>query len=82
MKPPAKVRLADLREGEQAVILELDSSGWELDRLRLLDLGLTPGVEIAAELTGTFGDPRAYRVRGALIALRREQTRKIWVRRL
>jgi len=37
---------------------------------------------VSPELTNSFGDPRAYRVRGTLIALRREQARFIWVRPL
>ena len=42
-------------------------------RRRLLDLGVVPGTEIVPELAGASGDPVAYRIRGALIALRREQ---------
>ena len=34
---------------------------------------MTPGTTIYPELTNLFGDPRAYRVRGTLIALRRDQ---------
>jgi Fe2+ transport system protein FeoA len=42
-------------------------------RRRLLDLGFVPGTLIEAEISSAMGDPIAYRVRGALIALRREQ---------
>lgn len=38
---------------------------------RLAELGLLPGTRIACELVSPAGDPAAYRVRGALIALRR-----------
>ena len=38
---------------------------------RLTELGLLPGTRIACELISPAGDPAAYRVRGALIALRR-----------
>jgi Fe2+ transport system protein FeoA len=39
-----------------------------------------PGTWIAAELVSPSGDPTAYRVRGALIALRREQAALIQVK--
>jgi Fe2+ transport system protein FeoA len=39
----------------------------------LLDLGFVPGTEVSVELKSPNGDPTAYRVRGAVIALRREQ---------
>ncbi|MGE0593231.1 MAG: iron dependent repressor, metal binding and dimerization domain protein [Vicinamibacterales bacterium] len=42
-------------------------------RRRLLDLGVVRGAEIVPELASATGDPVAYRIRGALVALRREQ---------
>lgn len=48
-------------------------------RRRLLDLGVVPGTTITSELVSTSGDPVAYRIRGALIALRWEQARWIEV---
>jgi Fe2+ transport system protein FeoA len=50
-------------------------------RRRLLDLGLVPGTLVEAELSGAGGDPVAYRIRGALIALRKDQSRWIQVDR-
>lgn len=47
------------------------------ERRRLLDLGLLPGTEIKAEMKSPGGDPTAYLVRGALIALRADQARHI-----
>ncbi|NTU65007.1 MAG: ferrous iron transport protein A, partial [Chloroflexi bacterium] len=44
------------------------------ERRRLLDLGIVPGTVVRAEIASPSGDPIAYRVRGALIALRREQS--------
>jgi Fe2+ transport system protein FeoA len=38
-----------------------------------MDLGILPGTRIEAEMTSPSGDPTAYRIRDALIALRREQ---------
>ena len=46
-----------------------------------MDLGILPGTTIEAELRSPSGDPTAYRVRGALIALRREQSELIYIDR-
>ena len=35
-----------------------------------MDLGILPGTVIRAEMRSPGGDPTAYRIRGALIALR------------
>lgn len=67
MKP--KTSLAALREGEDARVTELQAQNGM--RRRLLDLGLTPGTRVECELISPSGDPAAYRIRGALIALRR-----------
>ena len=73
-------RLTTLRQGQQARVEELDGSLQGFTRRRLLDLGVTPGTAIAAEMNSLFGDPKAYRVRGTLIALRRDQADKVLIR--
>lgn len=65
--------LASLKPGRSATILGLDDALQGLTRRRLLDLGLTPGTGIVAEMASAFQDPVAYRVRESLVALRREQ---------
>jgi Fe2+ transport system protein FeoA len=47
----------------------------------MLDLGIVPGTVIRAELSSASGDPVAYRIRGAVIALRRVQAQAILIRR-
>jgi DtxR family Mn-dependent transcriptional regulator len=69
------VRLSALEPGGQARVVALRSHG--LTRRRLLDLGVTPGAIVERVFTSPFGEPTAYRIRGALIALRREQTAEI-----
>ncbi len=78
--PADAERLSALQPGEKATVLALESQG--LTRRRFLDLGLTPGVTIECALPGMFGEPKAYRVRGTLVALRREQADQIWVQKL
>lgn len=73
--------LADAEQGEILRVLGIHQGLQGPQRRRLLDLGLVPGTLVEAELSGAGGDPVAYRVRGALIALRRDQSRWIQVDR-
>ncbi|MFM9079307.1 MAG: ferrous iron transport protein A [Opitutaceae bacterium] len=43
----------------------------------MLDLGFVPGSVVEARFASPAGDPTAYEVRGALVALRREQARHV-----
>jgi DtxR family Mn-dependent transcriptional regulator len=69
----ARETLVDARPGEVVRVVGLSSSCQGTQRRRLLDLGVVKGTEIVPELVAAGGDPIAYRIRGALIALRREQ---------
>ena len=74
-------RLSALNPGERATVVGLSSACRGAERRRFLDLGLIPGTEVEAELRSAGGDPTAYRIRGAVIALRREQAEKVQVAR-
>jgi len=74
------ITLADLTHNQNGEIVQLDDAVQGFTRRRFLDLGLTPGTMIYPELGNFFGDPRAYRVRGTLIALRKDQAAQIWVK--
>jgi DtxR family Mn-dependent transcriptional regulator len=74
------IPLAELTYNQRAEIVILDDAVQGFTRRRFLDLGLTPGTVIFPELKNFFGDPRAYRVRGTLIALRKDQAAQIWVK--
>lgn len=76
---PGAVRLADLSTGQSASILGLDDACQGYSRRRLMDLGFTSGATITPALSTFAGDPRAYEVRGTLIALRREQASQVLV---
>ena len=69
--------LANLVTGEQACVHKLVSSG--AMRRRLQDLGLVEGTQVECALKSPSGDPAAYWVRGAMIALRREDARNILI---
>lgn len=70
--------LAGVPVGRPAEVTGLAAACRGAQRRRLLDLGFVPGTRIVPELVSPGGDPTAYRVRGTLIALRREQAE--WVR--
>ena len=74
-------KLNILSPGEQAEVLALAPSLRGAERRRMMDLGVLPGTLISAEYISAGGDPVAYRIRGALIALRSEQAGQIIVRR-
>ncbi len=76
---PTARRLTTLKRGETALVGSLDQGLQGFTRRRLLDLGLTPGARITAELPSMLGDPVAYRVRGTLIALRRDQAEHVLI---
>ncbi len=78
--PSDAMPLSQLPDGQEAEVVALDPAVQGFTRRRLLDLGLTPGVRVRPELRPMFGDPRAYRVRGTLIALRNDQAEHIWVK--
>jgi len=63
--------------GQKARVKELTSGG--AVRRRMLDLGLIRDTVVEALLKSPAGDPVAYDIRGAVIALRSEEAQKILV---
>lgn len=71
-------RLLDsLNIGEKCIVKDLTSSGKE--RRRMLDLGLIKGTKVEAVLKNPTGDLTAYYIRGALIALRSDDSSRVVV---
>jgi DtxR family Mn-dependent transcriptional regulator len=77
---PGAIPLSVLKNGREAEVLGIDESCQGFTRRRFLDLGLTPGALVRPELSNAFGDPRAYRIRGTLIALRKDQAAMVLVK--
>ncbi len=63
--------------GQKARVKKLTSDG--TSRRRMLDLGLIIDTVVEAVLKSPAGDPVAYDIRGAVIALRSEEASKIMV---
>ena len=66
--------------GKKAKVKILTSDG--TIRRRMLDLGLISDTEVEALQKSPSGDPIAYHIRGAVIALRSEEASKILVEAL
>jgi len=70
--------LNDIRPGERAVVSALRSVGSM--RRRLLDIGLVENTCVECVGRSPCGDPSAYLIRGAVIAIRAEDSSGIMVR--
>lgn len=69
--------LYDLKEGQGCTVIDiLESSNM---RRRLRDLGVINGTYVKCLQKSPFGDPVAYLIRGAAIALRTEDSQCILV---
>ncbi|NLN82691.1 MAG: ferrous iron transport protein A [Clostridiales bacterium] len=69
--------LSDLKKGQIARVKKLLTTGSM--RRRLQDIGLIEGTEVECIQKSPAGDPVAYLIRGAVIALRSEDSSKILV---
>ena len=70
--------LNELNPGETAVVKELKTRG--SIRRRLLDIGLVKDTKIECIGKSPAGDPAAFLIRGAVIAIRSEDMKDIVVR--
>lgn len=68
-----------LRRGERAYVRLLEA-GEEIRR-RLQDIGLIEGARVECVMISPLGDPAAYLIRGAVIAIRREDAARVYVER-
>ncbi len=73
------VALSALRPGERGVVREMRGAGPL--RRRLQDLGLIEGAEVLCLGRSPGGDPAAYRVCGAVLALRDRDSGQILLHR-
>tara|TARA_Y100001960_G_scaffold330038_1_gene422980 strand:+ start:6076 stop:6537 length:462 start_codon:yes stop_codon:yes gene_type:complete len=65
--------LLHVNPGASAKVVGISQACQGSQRRRLLDLGVVPGTTVDVVFESAAGDPAAYNIRGALIALRREQ---------
>lgn len=67
--------LNDMTIGEKGSVVNLKTKGSM--RRRLQDIGLVIGSKVKCVLVSPGGDPIAYRIKGAVIALRSEDAKNI-----
>lgn len=69
--------LKDLKQGQKANVKSILSTG--SIRRRLQDIGLIEGTEVECLQKSPAGDPVAYLIRGAVIALRSEDSSNVLI---
>jgi len=67
--------LKDLKPGQKACVDSIVIEG--MMRRKLMDMGVTPGVEIEVNKTAPFGDPIEVRLRGYALSLRKKDAQNI-----
>lgn len=70
--------LFDLKKGQKCLIDKILTSG-SMHR-RFLDIGLTPDTLVECVNVSPQGDPKAFFIRGAVIAIRREDCKNILIK--
>ena len=80
--PNGSQRLSSLEIGETAKVVALSQRCRGAERRRFMDLGILPGTKIRPEMRSPSGDPTAYIIRDALIALRADQANLIQVEKI
>lgn len=71
-------RLCDLPDNGTGTVEHIATGG--SIRTRLMELGLIENTEVQCIGTSPLGDPRAYMIRGAVIALRSEEAKNIYMK--
>ena len=72
--------LFDLEKGQKCIVNKVSTKS-ELYR-RLLDIGVIPDTLIECVATSPQGDPKAFLIRGAVIALRKTDCQGISIKEL
>lgn len=72
------MNLFELQSGKKCLIDKITITGSM--RRRLLDLGLAPNTKVECVGKSPLGDPKAFLIRGAVIALREETCQKIFIK--
>lgn len=70
--------LKDVKVGETAVVVKLHGEGPV--KRRIMDMGITKGVEIFVRKVAPLGDPMELNVRGYELSVRRADAEQIEVR--
>ena len=69
--------LRDVKVGETAIVVKLHGEG--ATKRRIMDMGLTKGVEVSVRKVAPLGDPVELTVRGYELSLRKEDAEMVEV---
>ena len=73
------ISLKEIEVGQTLLVERIDNE--DAMRRRLEDLGLTVGTRVRCLMASPLGDPRAYAICGAVIALRQRDAAGVFGRR-
>ncbi len=79
MKLDKNISLDKLEIGKDAIISSIECNDRAL-RQHILDMGLTPGVEVTLIKTAPLGNPMEFRLRGYTLTIRKEDAAKIRIK--
>ena len=71
------IKLKDLELGQKAIVRKVEVH--DSIKRRMFDIGLIPGSKVECIMKSPLGDPIAYMIKGATIAIRNEDSSKIFV---
>lgn len=71
--------LKELKPGESGTVIGLGEKG--PTRRRLMDMGLTPGVEVKIIKVAPLGDPIEINIRGYELSLRKNEAEQIQIKK-
>ena len=71
--------LSNLKPGQVGRVIKISPRIRGAERRRMMDLGILPDTLIEVAMKSAGGDPVAYRIRGAMLALRKSQAELIFV---
>lgn len=74
--------LSNIKVGEEVLVVGLSRGLRGQQRRRMLDFGIVPGTKIKAILKSLGDDPTAYEIRGTAIALRKNQSDHIYIKKI
>ena len=72
------ITLNHIKPGEHAIVKAVKST--DSMKRRLLDIGLIEDTEVECLFTSPSGDPAAYLIRGAVIAIRKKDCNNILIK--
>ncbi|WHH58718.1 ferrous iron transport protein A [Petroclostridium sp. X23] len=70
--------LKELKPGQKGVVLKIKGGG--IVKRRLMDMGITQGVEVVVKKVAPLGDPVEVNIRGYELTFRKEEAENIIIK--